>query len=266
MTPLLRFEIRTRNTQAPRTANPRTASPRDPEPDHDHVFRHRLRRPHSDREIPRRAQGLHRAPARRAGGARGGGARGHRPGPGGRMHHGQRHPGRQRTEPGAPGGAQRRAARARRRDDDQQGLRLGTESRDARGTGHRHRRHRDCGRRRHGVDEQRAVSAAPGARRVAHGQRAARRLAGARRAVVQRSSSATWGCRARSSPSCIRSAAPSRTPTPRRATGRPPTPPIRDGSPTRSCRSTCRGRRARRSSSIETRRSATTPRRRRSPP
>ena len=42
---------------------------------------------------------------------------------------------------------------------DQQGVRLGPQGRDARGAGHRDRRHRHRGRRRHGVDEQLPVPA-----------------------------------------------------------------------------------------------------------
>ena len=60
-----------------------------------------------------------------------------------------------RPEPGAAGGAPRRAARHVARADDQQGVRLGPEGRDARRAGHRGRRHRHRRRRRHGVDEQR---------------------------------------------------------------------------------------------------------------
>ena len=102
-----------------------------------------------------------------------------------RMHHGQRRVRRRGTESRAPGGAQRRPARARRRDDHQQGLRIRPESRDARGTGDRGRRHRHRRRRRHGVDEQHAVSPAARPRRAAHGQRDDRRRDDPGRPVVR---------------------------------------------------------------------------------
>ena len=67
--------------------------------------------------------------------------------------------GRPRPEPGAAGGAPRRPVRRRRGAEHQQGVRLGTESRDARRAGHRDRRRRRRRRRRHGVDEQLPLSA-----------------------------------------------------------------------------------------------------------
>ena len=154
---------------------------------HDHArIRHRLRRPHADRQVPRRAQGLHRRrSSARWSCAKPSARAGIDPGDRRRMHHGQRRPGRPRPEPGAAGGAQRRARRPRRRADDQQGLRLGPEGGDARGAGHRDRRHRHRRRRRHGVDEQRAVPAAARARGAAHGQRRRRRLDDQRRPVVR---------------------------------------------------------------------------------
>ena len=109
---------------------------------------------------------------------------GNRSGDGRRVHHGQRHPGRQRTESGAPGGAQRRPLRPCCRADDQQGVRVGTESRHARGSGHRDWRHRHRGRRRNGIDEQRALPAATRSRRTPDGRRQGRRLADQRRPVV----------------------------------------------------------------------------------
>ena len=66
---------------------------------------HRQRRPHADRQVPRRAEGLHRAAAGRARRRRSGAPRRHRSGHRRRMHHGQRRRRRPRTEPGAPGGA-----------------------------------------------------------------------------------------------------------------------------------------------------------------
>ena len=67
----------------------------------------------------------------------------------------------------------------------QQGLRLWTEGRDACGSRHRARRHRHRRRGRHGVDEQRAISSSPRARRAAHGRREPRRFHDSRRFVVR---------------------------------------------------------------------------------
>ena len=72
---------------------------------------------------------------------------------------------------GAAGGHLRRHPRRRRRGHGQQGLRLGHAGRDVRGERHPLRRVRHRRRRRHGVDVERAVRAAAGARRLPHGQR-----------------------------------------------------------------------------------------------
>ena len=59
------------------------------------------------------------------------------------------------------------------RADHQQGVRLGPEGGDARAPGHPDRRHRDRGRRRHGVDEQRARTCCRASReglRMGHGE------------------------------------------------------------------------------------------------
>ena len=90
----------------------------------------------------------------------------------------------ERPEPGAPGRAQRRADRPRRRDDDQQGLRLRPQGGDARGPGHRAPATSSAVAGGMESMSNAPVPAAAGARRVAHGQRAARRLADSRRPVV----------------------------------------------------------------------------------
>ena len=66
----------------------------------------------------------------------------------------------------------------------QQGVRLGPQGGDAGAAGHPHRRHRDCGGRRHGVDEQRPVLPPARPRGPAHGPRTGRRLDDSRWAVV----------------------------------------------------------------------------------
>ena len=117
----------------------------------------------------------------------------------------------------------------------------------------------DRGRRRHGVDEQRALPAAARARRAAHGQRRAGRLDGARRPVVRvRAVPHGHVGRGRRRDVLGRRAA-SRTSTPpashRKAAARHP---ARLVHATRSCRSRFRRRRVSRSSSIATSRSAKT--------
>ena len=147
---------------------------------------------------------------------------------------------------------------------DQQGLRLGAEGGDARGPGDRDRRHRDRGRRRHGVDEQHAVPAAARPRRAADGQRPADRLDDQRRPLVLvRELPHGDGGRARRRELQGRPR-PSRTPTRPRATARRRRRRAKAGSRTRSCRSPSRSARATRSSSIATKPSAKTRRPKRS--
>ncbi len=101
------------------------------------------------------------------------------------MHHGQRRLGRARTGAGPSGGAAWRAVRPCVGLDHQQGLRVRAQGGDAGRPGDRDRRRlgRRCGR--HGVDEQRAVSAGARARRPAHGARPGHRLDDQRRPLVQ---------------------------------------------------------------------------------
>ena len=86
---------------------------------------------------------------------------------------------------GAAGGAEWRPERRGRGAHDQQGVRFGLEGRHACRAGHRAGRHRHRRRRRHGVDEQRPVSAAARARRSADGRRQPRRFDDSRRPVVR---------------------------------------------------------------------------------
>ena len=160
-------------------------------------------RRHSHRKIPRHAEGLPRARAGRHGGSRGGDARGHRSRDRRRVHHGQRRLGRRRPGAGAAGGAQGRPRGSRRRAHHQQGVRLGTEGRDARAAGHPDRRHRHRGRRRHGVDEQ-LPYIMPKVREGCAWATAGRRLDDSRRPLVPVREAGTWATPANASPTPTR--------------------------------------------------------------
>ncbi len=83
--------------------------------------------------------------------------------------HGQRASRRPGAGAGAPGVDQGRPSACDRLYDSQQDVRLGDEGGDARARSHRRGHQRHHGRRRNGVDDQRAVPAAEGARRLPDG-------------------------------------------------------------------------------------------------
>ena len=134
----------------------------------------------------------------------------------------------------------------------QQGVRIGSEGGDAGRAGHSLRRRARGRGRRHGVDEPGAVPAGPRARRVADGARPGPRFDGARRPVVRARSSGTWARPARWWRSSITSRARPRIASHSPATGRRRRRRAKDASPRRSCRSRCRARASRRSSSTPT--------------
>jgi hypothetical protein len=119
--------------------------------------------------------------------------------------------------------ASRGAGRAgpRRLRDDQQGVRLGAEGGDARGPGDPRRRRGDRAGGRDGEHVERAVPAAPGARRLPPRQRHAGRRAGARRAVGPVQELPHGQRRASCARASARSRASARTSTRPTATGGP---------------------------------------------
>ena len=95
--------------------------------------------------------------------------------------HGLCAPGRSGPGTRPPGGARRRVAARHRLHDDQQDVRFRHEGGDARARSPCRRHQRHHGRRRHGVDDERALPAGEGARRLSHGS-----SAGARPHVLRR--------------------------------------------------------------------------------
>ena len=146
--------------------------------------RHPVCLPHAHRQVPGRAGAAARAAARRPRDPRGGAPGGDRSRRRGRSDHGQCAAGRRRPGAGAPGGDPRRSARHHSGAHRQQGVRLGSQGGDARGSGDQGRRRTVRRRRRDGVDVQRAAlrlrdaRGHQGGKQPARGRHDPRRLVG----------------------------------------------------------------------------------------